>query len=189
MEKAIFIDKDGTLIPNIPYNVSPDLIRIESNALDGLKQLKANGYLLIIISNQAGIALGKFKIESLNGVEHKIRILLSEENIHLDGFYYCPHHPEGTLEEYRLDCLCRKPKPGMILKAAEELGIDLIGSWIIGDILHDIEAGNRAGCKTILIDKGNETEWLINDLREPDFTVSNINQAAEYILYKTDDSI
>lgn len=178
MHKAVFIDKDGTLIQDVPYNVDPALIKLEEHALDGLKRIKELGYELIVISNQSGVAHGYFEESALQGVEAKIKELLHAHQITLDAFYYCPNHPEGKIEKYKLDCDFRKPKPGMILQAAVERGIDLSQSWMIGDILHDIEAGQRAGCKTILINNGNETEWIMNDFNHPDFTVKNINEAA-----------
>lgn len=182
MNKAIFIDKDGTLIPDLPYNVNPQLITLENNSSEGLNRLQAAGFLIVIISNQSGVARGYFHQESLAAVEIKVKSLLANEGIELNGFYYCPHHPEGTVTPYNIECTCRKPFPGLILEAARELNIDLKLSWMIGDILNDIEAGSRAGCKTILIDNGNETEWQIDGNRIPSFVVKSINQAAESIL-------
>lgn len=182
--KAIFLDKDGTLIPDIPYNVNPDLISLEEGAVDGLYCLQAIGYLLIIISNQSGVALGLFPEKELTGVHEKIRQLLEDNQIKLDGFYYCPHHPSGSVQGYNIRCDCRKPDPGLILRASQDLNIDLSASWMIGDILNDVEAGNKAGCRTILIDNGNETEWLINQSRQPEFTATTIKEAADYILNK-----
>lgn len=180
--KAVFLDKDGTLIPDLPYNVNPGYITISNNAIRGLKRFADAGYLLIVVSNQSGIAYSYFHEHALIFVEKKIGDLLKAEGIFLSGFYYCPHHPQGTVKEYRIICNCRKPKPGLLIRAAEEHGVDLSVSWMIGDILHDIEAGNAAGCKTILINNGNETEWKMNDARTPDCMVANINEAAEYIL-------
>jgi D-glycero-D-manno-heptose 1,7-bisphosphate phosphatase len=182
MAKAIFLDKDGTLIPDIPYNVNPDLITIVPNAIEGLKQLSAEGYLLIIISNQAGVARGYFTEDKLPAVEQRIKQLLEKQGVKLSAFYYCPHHPEGTVRRYTDDCYCRKPQPGMLLKAARDHNIDLPSSWMIGDILNDVEAGNRAGCKTVLINNGNETEWIAGTLRSPTCISNSINQAAEDIL-------
>jgi D-glycero-D-manno-heptose 1,7-bisphosphate phosphatase len=182
MANAIFLDKDGTLIPDIPYNVDPDLITIVPDAIEGLKQLSAEGYLLIIISNQAGVARGYFTEDKLPAVERRIKDLLEKQGIKLSGFYYCPHHPEGSISEYTKDCDCRKPQSGMLLRAAREHHIDLSSSWMIGDILNDVEAGNRAGCKTVLINNGNETEWIAGPLRSPTFISNCINQAAEDIL-------
>lgn len=178
MRKAVFIDKDGTLIVDVPFNINPDLIQLQEHAVEGLKCIKKLGFELIVISNQSGIAYGYFGESDLRQVEDKIQELLSEHNLSIDAFYYCPHHPQGTVKAYSTDCPSRKPGPGMILKAAKDRGINLAYSWMIGDILHDVEAGNRAGCRTILIDNGNETEWIMNDFNHPDFTVRNINDAA-----------
>lgn len=181
MRKAIFLDKDGTLIKDIPYNVDPALIVLQDNSVEGLKQLQDEGYLLIIISNQSGVAHGYFHENELHKVKDKLEELLEEYSIKLDGMYYCPHHPQGNIKSYSITCNCRKPQPGMILAAARDFNLDLSNSWMIGDILHDVEAGNRAGCRTILIDNGNETEWMINDFREPTYKVNSINEAASFI--------
>ncbi|MDB5014582.1 MAG: histidinol-phosphate phosphatase [Daejeonella sp.] len=185
MNKAIFIDKDGTLIPDVPYNVNPELIKLAENCVQGLSKLQVAGYLLVIISNQSGVARGYFKEGALLEVQTKLKSILKLENIELNGFYYCPHHPEGIIEPFNEECACRKPLPGLILRAAKDLNINLSLSWMIGDILNDVEAGNRAGCRTVLIDNGNETEWLINEFRTPIFVVKDINQAAENILFAT----
>src|SRR5687767_8859310 len=161
MKKAVFIDKDGTLIPDLPYNVDTSLITLQEGAVEGLKLLQSAGFLLIIISNQAGVAYGYFKEADVLSVEEKLKELLSPEGVSLDGFFYCPHHPEGKVEAYSIKCSCRKPEAGMILKAAETFSIDLSRSWMIGDILNDVEAGHNAGCRSILIDNGNETEWIM----------------------------
>ena len=182
MNKAVFLDKDGTLINDIPYNVNPKLITLAGNAITGLKRLQLQGYKLIIVSNQSGVARGLFNEAALIGVREKIEALLNKDDIHLDGFYYCPHHPDGIITGYSFDCDCRKPKPGMLLRAATELDIDLEVSWMIGDILNDVEAGNRSGAGSILIDNGNETEWIKGEFREPAYKATNINDAADFIL-------
>jgi histidinol phosphatase-like enzyme len=99
----------------------------------------------------------------------------------LDGFYYCPHHPRGALARYACECSCRKPQPGMLMRAAREHGIDLPASWMIGDILHDVEAGNRAGCRSLLIDNGNETEWQRGPGRTPTAIAADLFAAATLI--------
>jgi D,D-heptose 1,7-bisphosphate phosphatase len=182
LKKAIFIDKDGTLIPDIPYNVDPDLIVLEKCVGEGLRLLQGEGYELIIISNQSGVALGRFKESRLDAVRERIALLLRCEGIQLSGFYYCPHHPQGIIKKYAINCNCRKPGQGMLLAAAKDLGIDLAASWMIGDILNDVEAGNKAGCRTILIDNGNETEWDLGAGRRPYFVAQDIRQAANQIL-------
>jgi D-glycero-D-manno-heptose 1,7-bisphosphate phosphatase len=182
MNKAIFIDKDGTLIEDIPYNVDPSRVKLQAETIEGLKRLKRDGFLLIVVSNQSGIARGYFAPEAIVNVRLKIEEILGQSDIKLDDLYFCPHHPEGSVTEYSIECNCRKPQPGMILKAAEKFNVDLSRSWMIGDILHDIEAGNQAGCRTILIDNGNETEWEIDHQRRPTGVARTINEAAIFIL-------
>ena len=180
--KAVFLDKDGTLVTDVPYNVNPDLISLSENMTKGLKSLAENGYKLIVISNQSGVAMGFFEHDSLEIGQKRISMLLAEHGVEITDFYYCPHHPQGIVNEYKKKCNCRKPRAGLLYKAAEEHHIDLGKSWLIGDILDDIEAGNVAGCKTVLINNGNETEWKTGLKRIPDCMVSDINGAADYIL-------
>lgn len=176
MNKAIFIDKDGTLITDVPYNVDPRQIKLEPGAAETLQRLQDAGFMLVVISNQAGIALGYFAEKDLAPVSETIRHLLRPHSVRINAFYYCPHHPQGNTQPYNISCTCRKPEAGMLLQAADELKIDVSQSWMIGDILNDVEAGNKAGCQTILIDNGGETEWLPGPGREPDFTVKGWNE-------------
>lgn len=180
---AVFLDKDGTLVENVPYNVDPERITLTRGAGTGISQLAKAGYLPVVVSNQSGVARGFFQEKDLRGVEDRLRdLLIQQGGVDLAGFYYCPHHPGGSVQEYALACDCRKPSPGMIYRAARELDIDLSQSWLIGDILDDIEAGRRAGLQTILINNGNETEWRLSPYREPHFIVSDLEQAARTIL-------
>lgn len=181
-KRAVFIDKDGTLIPDIPFNVDPELITLSDDTLKGLKDLQNAGYLLFIISNQSGVARGYYSEEGLLAVEAKIQRLLQTGGLYLHGFYHCPHHPDGKVKEYAIDCHCRKPKPGLFLAAAQDHQINLSKSWMIGDILDDVEAGHRAGCHAVLVNNGNETEWEMNELRVPDLMVKTVNEAAAHIL-------
>ena len=180
--KAVFLDKDGTLIENVPYNVDPKKIRLVDGALEGLKKLHAAGYQIVVVTNQSGVALGKFGEEDLRGVEERIRSLMERRRIPLSGFFYCPHHPDGIVKQYAIRCFCRKPSPGLLFQAARELQINLAASWMIGDILNDVEAGHRADCRTILIDNGNETEWKLSPLREPHYKVKNLMEAVDTII-------
>jgi len=182
MNKAIFLDKDGTLIPDIPYNVDMGKISLSDNCADGLKLCLDAGYRLIVVSNQSGIAYGYFTEEQFAAVTGCVQALLAARDVVIDAFYYCPHHSQGIIVEYSTDCYCRKPMPGMLLHAAEINDIDLSASWMIGDILNDVEAGNRAGCRTILLDNGNETEWVMSENRKPAYTVKNFKEAADLIL-------
>jgi len=171
--RAIFIDKDGTLIPDVPYNIDPALITLSPGAGHVLYTLQQQGFRLVVVSNQAGVAHGLFPEAALVGVRQRIETLLAEFNVRLDGFYYCPHHPDADIPAYRRACDCRKPQPGMLLRAARDLDIDLSHSWMIGDISADSEAGNRAGCRTILIEKPYDPINGVSDMNRPDFIVSS----------------
>jgi D-glycero-D-manno-heptose 1,7-bisphosphate phosphatase len=180
--KAIFLDKDGTLVENEPYNVDPAKIRFYSDVRESVKMFAEAGYLLVVVSNQPGVARGVFPEVALRKVERALRGGLREMGVSLAGFYYCPHDPKGSVPQYRVDCECRKPQPGLLVQAAQELDIELEKSWMIGDILHDVEAGNRAGCRSVLVDRGNETEWHYNELRRPDLVARDMRDAAAKIV-------
>jgi histidinol-phosphate phosphatase family protein len=180
--QSVFLDKDGTLVENVPYNVEPEKIRLTKGAADGLKLLHNAGFKLIVVSNQAGVAHGHFQEQALESVELRLRELLSEAGIPLAGFYYCPHHPDGLVVRYAINCFCRKPSPGLLFRAAREHQLNLFDSWIVGDILDDVEAGRRADCRTVLIDNGNETLWRRTPQRRAHVTVRNLAEAAEAIL-------
>jgi D,D-heptose 1,7-bisphosphate phosphatase len=179
--KAIFLDKDGTLVDDLPYNVEPQRITLCSGAGAALRLLARLDYRLFVVSNQAGIAFGRFDEVAMETVQDRLQDLLQREQLTLDGFYYCPHHPDGSVAAFACDCHCRKPMPGLLLQAAREHGIDLRSSWMIGDILHDVEAGNRAGCRTVLIDNGNETEWRLGPRRIPTRMAPDLYAAAVLI--------
>ena len=185
--KAVFLDKDGTIIPDVPYNVNPDLITLAAGVVEGLRLLKQQGYLFVVISNQAGVARGYFKVEDLVQVEKKLDELFQKEGLEIARYYFCPHHPDGKISAYTMSCNCRKPKPGMILQASDELNIDPQKSWMVGDILNDVEAGNAAGCRTILINNGNETEWAEGSFRTPTFVAANFLEAANFVCNNTTD--
>lgn len=174
--RAVFIDKDGTLIQDVPYNVDPQHVRLVLGAGRALCRMREAGFKLIVISNQSGIARGLFKEQDLLPVNRRIQSLLAPYHVEIDAFYYCPHGPCDH-------CGCRKPRPGMILQAGEDHVINPQISWMIGDILNDVEAGNRAGCGTIHFDNGNETEWLKGDHRQPLHTVQDWFKAADIICY------
>jgi D-glycero-D-manno-heptose 1,7-bisphosphate phosphatase len=179
--KAIFLDKDGTLVKDVPYNVDPALVTLSPNAAEGLRLFSRMGYLLLVVSNQPGVARGYFPASALDAVWQRLDELLAEAGVRIDGYYHCPHHAEGEVREYARICACRKPLPGMLLRAAAEHDVDLAASWMVGDILHDIEAGRRAGCRTILIDNGNETEWVLSPLRTPHLTAPDLQAAAQLV--------
>ena len=178
----MFLDKDGTIIDDVPYNVDPGRIRLSAGAGEALAGLHRAGYLLFVVSNQSGVARGYFPESALRGVEARLRELLGDFGVALAGFAYCPHHPEGTVEGFSMACQCRKPAPGMLLRMAAEHAVDLARSWMVGDILDDVQAGRGAGCRTILIDNGNETRWIRSPDREPHYRAPDLADAARYIL-------
>jgi HAD superfamily hydrolase (TIGR01662 family) len=183
--KAVFLDKDGTLIHDVPYNVAPDRIVLYADAGEALARLQRAGYQLVVVSNQSGVARGYFEEKDLQRVEARLQALLRRWHVQLDGFHYCPHLPTGSVPRYALECDCRKPMPGMLLEAARQHHLSLGDSWMIGDILNDVEAGNRAGCRTLLINNGNETEWLAGAFRTPTAVVGTLSEAADLILAGT----
>lgn len=181
MNKAVFLDKDGTLIKDIPWNVNPALISLEPYAAQALLALQRQDFRLFVVSNQQGIARGYFSEADVQGTFLQICKLLSKFGVRLQGFYYCPHDVQGSQWPYNIACDCRKPLPGMLLRAAKEHHIDLAASWMIGDILDDVEAGNRAGCQTILLNNGHETVWDLQGKRMPSYTAVDLGEAADII--------
>lgn len=183
--RAIFLDKDGTVNVNVPYNVNPDLVELMPGAAEGLLRLQDAGFKLLLVSNQAGVAYGYFPESALDALYQRLQALLGEAGVHLSGFYYCPHHPQGTVQPYARACGCRKPLPGLIEQAAKQHSIDLAQSWFIGDILDDMEAGKRAGCRTVLVDVGSETRWELGPDRIPDYLTHDLRDAAKLIVARS----
>jgi D-glycero-D-manno-heptose 1,7-bisphosphate phosphatase len=180
--KAVFLDKDGTLVENRPFNGIAESFVLLPGTMEGLQMLHQAGYLLVVVTNQGGVAQGSITEGNLADIEVALRIRLASANIPLAGFYYCPHHPEGLIPRYSIHCSCRKPQSGLLHQAARELRIDLARSWMIGDILHDVEAGRSAGCRTVLLTNGNETEWDMSASRWPDILADNVWGAARSVL-------
>jgi histidinol-phosphate phosphatase family protein len=183
--RAAFLDKDGTLVADVPYNVDPARVRFLPGVDTGVRQLCAAGYLLVVVSNQPGVALGRFHVDALGAVEGTLRERFGAAGARLSGFFFCPHHPAGHVAAYARPCACRKPLPGLLETAARALDIDLSGSWMVGDILDDVEAGRRAGCRTVLVDAGHETEWRWSADRVPDVVVGRFDEAALAIVRGT----
>ncbi len=176
---AVFLDKDGTLVEDVPYNVDPALLRLTPGAGDALRLLSQHGHALVVVTNQPGLALGKFDRQSWMALRHAlIERVKQETGVTLDDVLACPHAPSARLAP---DCLCRKPAPGLLRQAAARHQIDLQRSWMVGDILDDVEAGRRAGCRSLLMDVGHETEWRASPLRVPEHRVRDLHEAARWI--------
>lgn len=149
--KAVFLDRDGVLIEDTGYPDNPEAISLLPAVGDGLRALLAAGWRLVVVSNQSGVARGKFSVATLNAVNARVVALLEAEGVTLDGLYFCPHHAEAGIPPYNIACDHRKPAPGMLRSAADELDLDLRSCWMIGDRETDVAAGRAAGCRTILI--------------------------------------
>jgi D-glycero-D-manno-heptose 1,7-bisphosphate phosphatase len=180
LRRAVFVDKDGTLVDDVPYNADPALLRFKPGAPAALAALQARGHALLIASNQSGLARGCFSRAQFArlqaALQHRLR---DEAGVELLAVLICPHAPaaDGSPQ-----CLCRKPAPGMLLRAARRHGLDLARSWMVGDTLDDVEAGRRAGCRTVLFDSGGETVWRRSPWREPDLRLSDWPAVAQHLL-------
>jgi histidinol-phosphate phosphatase family protein len=178
----VFIDKDGTLVRDVPYNADPARLALAPRAAPALRALRAAGFRLYVITNQPGLALGRFDAAQFTIYLAALEQQLAAQGATLDGIYACPHAPAA---DGRPACICRKPAPGLLRQAAARDGIDLAASWMVGDILDDIEAGRRAGTRTVLLDVGHETEWRRGRYRTPTITVADWDDACTVILAAT----
>ncbi len=180
LRPCLFLDKDGTLIENVPYNVDPSQLRFMPGAGEALARLREAGLSLVIVTNQAGIAKGLFtRAQFARLQEVLLRRLKDEFGVVIDDVAVCPHSPDA---KGRPACLCRKPAPGMLIRAARAHHLDLARSWMVGDTLDDVEAGHRAGARGLLFDSGGETEWRRSPLREPSGTFTSWPALAEHLL-------
>ena len=179
--KAIFLDRDGTLIANRHYGSDPDEIELLDGVVEGLLQLREAGYRLVLVSNQSGVARDYFDEAAVARMHGRLQRMLDAHGAALDGLEYCPHHPKGTVSPYDVECACRKPAPGMLRRAARKHGVNLSASWMVGDIKDDIEAGRRSGARTILV--GPDTSPTPPDFRAEDFA-----GAVSHILEKSSDA-
>ncbi len=182
MQRAVFLDRDGTIIEDVGYLGECSKIRFLPRVSEAIKLLNENGFKVIVITNQAGVARGYFTEETVREINRYIQESLANQGAVIDRTYYCPHHIEGIIEEYSKECYCRKPNPGMIEQAVGEFDIDLKNSFVIGDKISDIEAGQRAGCKTILL----ADEDLLNNERKitliSDHAVPDLYEAVKWLV-------
>ncbi|MCX5637880.1 MAG: HAD family hydrolase [Planctomycetota bacterium] len=180
-DKAIFLDRDDTLIEDHGYINNPDQVKLLDGVAEALRELKEMGYKLIVASNQSAVARGIVTEEVLGEIHDRLKQLLAEKGAFLDQIYYCPYHPDGVIPKYRKESDWRKPNPGMLLAAASEMNIDISQSWCIGNSSRDVEAGLRAGCKTILIDHSPYPKQSEPHEPAPDYRAVNIKEAVNII--------
>lgn len=162
-QKAVFLDRDGTINKYVGFLRDIDDFELLDGVADAIKVFRNLGYLVIVVTNQPVIARGEMTVEELEEVHKKMETLLGREGTYIDDLFYCPHHPQkgfkGEIPEYKVECECRKPKPGMLFIAAEKYNIDLNSSWMIGDSETDIKAGKNAGCKTCFLAEGHNKDY------------------------------
>ena len=195
--KAIFLDRDGVIneliyyqeqgIVDSPFTV--EQFRLLPVVGEAIKRLHAMDYKVILVSNQPGIAKGSLSEEAFEEIRNRMKEELAKEGAFLDGEYYCFHHPEAKVDKLKANCECRKPKPGLLVQAAQDMDIDLPQSWMIGDNLTDIKAGKGAGCRTILLGRVKCELCRLMDEEDarPDAITSNLGKAAQIILKEGDE--
>lgn len=184
MNRAVFLDRDGVITQEPPYYAHKlSQLELIPKSADAIRLLNESGVVVVVACNQAGIARGYYREKDAILFNQAMKEKLAEDGAVIDAIYYCPHHPEAKIEKYRVDCNCRKPKPGMLTRAEKELNIDLNQSYVVGDKLSDIEAGKRAGCKTIMVRTGHGVEELKNNHIECNYVADDLYEAVKHILY------
>lgn len=184
--RAVFIDRDGTLAHEVGYVNHLSRFRLYPWSVDAVRLLNHAGLLAVVVTNQAGVARGYFP-ESLIGEVHALLTTsMQAGGARLDGIYYCPHHPSAGEPPYRQDCACRKPKPGLVQRAASDLGVDLARSWVVGDRDADLALARNVGARAVLVKTGyglGEILWHASSWpRPPDLVADHLLQAVERIL-------
>jgi D-glycero-D-manno-heptose 1,7-bisphosphate phosphatase len=179
--KAVFLDRDDTIIEDSGYINNPQQVRLIPGAAGALVDLHKMGYKIIVVSNQSGIARGIVTEQAITQIHERLEQLLAEQNTSLDKIYYCPYHPDGVIPKFRKDSDWRKPKPGMLFTAAKEMNISLTDSWMVGNDYKDVAAGKTAGCRTILIKS--HTNMPVKQLSDPDadFEAINLKEAVNIV--------
>jgi D-glycero-D-manno-heptose 1,7-bisphosphate phosphatase len=172
----VFLDRDDTVIVDPGYISDPSMVRLIDGAAGAIASLAAAGYATVIVTNQSGVARGMLTEETLERIHTELRRQLAVQGTAVDAIYYCPYHPEGSVSAYCRDSDLRKPSPGMLLAAAKDLSLDLAQSWMVGDSRRDIEAGRRAGCRTVLVGAKDDPD------AGADFRAADLAGAARLIL-------
>ena len=190
MRKAVFLDRDGVINENKENLADPEHLHIYPEVPSAVAMLNKVGFLVIVATNQPIIAKGFCSFGTMERIHRKMKRVLSLEGAKIDAIYLCPHHPErgfsGEVKELKIDCGCRKPKPGLLLQAIKEHNINPKESFMVGDSLSDVVAGRKVGCKTFLLkrEKVSKTNQLEEQVNPPDFTVTNLKEAVFLIIGK-----
>ena len=181
MHKCIFLDRDGTINQEVGYLSNPKQVRILDGAAEGIRRWNENGFLVIIVSNQSGIARGYFSMETAKKINSIVVQKLKSKGARVDDVYLCPHHEEGILKKYAIRCTCRKPLPGMIWQARDRYQIDLNQSYMIGDKESDLAVARNAGCRGILVLTGYGGQEVHKITEKPFYIAKNLDDAAQMI--------
>lgn len=183
MNRAVFLDRDGVVTQDPPhYAHKLDQLRLIPKSAKAIRLLNENGFKVIVISNQSGVARGYYKEKDVEIFNRAMKEKINQENANIDAIYYCPHHPESKILEYGIDCDCRKPNSGMLFKAAQDLEVDLKESFMVGDKMSDIIAGSTVGCVTILVLTGYGKSQLFKNHIKPDFISLDLYDAVKNII-------
>jgi len=174
-ERAVFLDRDGTIAKDVPYCSRVEDFDILDSVAQAIRLLNEQSFKVIVITNQSGIARGRFTQQTLALIHQRMQEELAEHGARVNGIFVCPHHPDE-------ECECRKPKPALILQAAEEMGIELRLSYMVGDAPKDIEAGSSAGCKTVLVTTGPGQGKMNGQTPPPDHVANSLYEAAAWIV-------
>jgi D-glycero-D-manno-heptose 1,7-bisphosphate phosphatase len=187
--RAVFLDRDGTINEEVGYLSQPENIRILPDAPDAIKLLKEAGYKVLVITNQSGVARGYYTEDDVQLINKKINEHLMQSGASIDGFFYCPHHPDGIIAEYSYACKCRKPEGGMVLEAADKFNLDLTKSFIIGDKLSDLQMAESLGARAVLVltgyGKREMEKYRNNSSFEIHYIAKNLLNAAHWIVKQT----
>lgn len=186
LNRGVFLDRDGTVNEEVGYLSDLGRLRLLPGAAKAICKLNAEGFKVVLVTNQSGVARGYFSESFVRETHELLLRMLSDEGARLDGIYYCPHHPRAGNLHYTTDCDCRKPSTGLMTRAARELAIDLSRSFMVGDKWSDVELGQRAGSRSILVKSGFATDDQGNQrplhVREPDLIARDLAEAAEWIV-------
>ena len=182
LRPAVFLDRDGTINHERNYLHKIDDFELIPGIPEALQKLQNAGFLLVVVTNQSGVARGYFSLQDVKVLNDYMCLKLAEYGVKFDGIYICPHHPTAGIGEYLLDCNCRKGKPGMLQQAARDLAIDLKRSYMVGDKVSDAEAGNAAGCRSVLVQTGYGTEQKKRSCLLPYPSLRDLSEAADYIV-------
>jgi D-glycero-D-manno-heptose 1,7-bisphosphate phosphatase len=183
-KRAVFLDRDGTINEEVGHLGKIEKMIIYPDSSAAIRMLNEAGFKVVLITNQAGVARGYFDEDTVKKVNEHLMTELALDGAKIDAAYFCPHHPEFGNDDYRKNCDCRKPEPGMLIRAANDLNIDLSASFMVGDTAKDIVAGKKAGCRTVLVltGHGEQESKKIPDDYAPALIANNLQSAVQWIL-------